>query len=676
MSQEKRPITAEDLYNMALVEDPRISPDGRWVVWVKVTHDKVENSEQRNLWLSPTDGGAPLQMTFSGKDTQPRWSPDGTQIAFTSGRNEKSQIYILRIAEPGGEARQLTRMENGATTPAWSPDGTQMAFLARVNADERAREDKGEKEPSPEDKFEAEQREARRKHEEEQRVDPRVIHRIPYRVLNTYLDDRYAHIYIIPIDPTLEDITPQRLTDGDLDHGEPAWAPDGQYLLAERTLRPEADEPFLYNALVRIRVEDKQVEVLTDDDYADFGPRLSPDGRWVAYVRFPREQIGRYIGRLAIIPSEGGEPRDLNLEFDRWAFDYHWSPDSKVVFFTATSWGSTEIYRVPVEGKADVEKLVAGEMEVESFDINPAGAVAFNASTPGGPPELYWQAGGADAPQQLTEVNRKFLEEVIVQPPHEVRFSAVDGIELQGWYILPVGYEDGKQYPLAFNIHGGPAVMWSPATKSMWHEWQLHAARGYVVFFCNPRGSDGESFVDTLYRHWGEADFPDLMTGVDAALEMGFVDPKRMAVTGGSHGGYMTAWVITHTDRFAAAVSQRGVYNFLSFYGTTDMPSMIESDYGIEMWEEPELLWQQSPIAYAEDVTTPLLIMHSDNDFRVPISDAEQFFTVLRRMGKTVSFVRFPREGHELSRSGEIKHRIERLTRMVEWFDRYCKGDD
>jgi dipeptidyl aminopeptidase/acylaminoacyl peptidase len=216
--------------------------------------------------------------------------------------------------------------------------------------------------------------------------------------------------------------------------------------------------------------------------------------------------------------------------------------------------------------------------------------------------------------------------------------------------------------------------MWGPSERSMWHEWQFHSARGYAVFYCNPRGADGygEAFQEALHASWGDVAFGDLMAGLNALLELGFVDTNRMAVTGGSYGGYMTAWIVGHTERFAAAVSQRGVYNLLSFYGTSDVPSLISDEFGVLPWDDAAFLWQQSPIAYAHNIRTPLLIFHSENDFRVPVSDGEQLFAYVRKSGGTVQMVRFPREGHELSRSGEPEHRVARLSRMVEWFDRYC----
>lgn len=402
-------------------------------------------------------------------------------------------------------------------------------------------------------------------------------------------------------------------------------------------------------------------------------PLVSPDGEWIAYVRIPVERMAETQNRLTVLPAAGGEPRDLTIEMDRAPNEYRWTPDSKVLIFTAASWGNVEIYRVDV-ASGEVEKIIAGQMETQYIDVGPEGGVAYVASTPLSPPELFWHGPGAGESTQLTEANTGFLEDVIVQETHEMRFTGPDGKQLQGWYILPVGYEEGQQAPLAFNIHGGPHVMWSPATRSMWHEWQFHAARGYVVFYINPRGAGGygQEFLSDLHAAWGDVAFDDLMAGVDVLLEKGFVDEERMAVTGGSYGGYMTAWIVGHTDRFKSAVTQRGVYNLVSFYGTCDVPMLVSSEYDVEPWEDPDLLWEHSPLAYAQNVKTPLLIVHSENDFRVPIEQGEQLFAFVRRATDTpVKLLRYPRDGHELSRSGEPKHRISRLTEMIEWFDEY-----
>lgn len=669
---DKQPITAEDLYRMVSVEDPRISPDGQWIAYVQVTIDRFENAYKRNIWLLSASGGEPVQLTRSGKDNSPRWSPDGKTLAFTSSRDDKPQIYLLRVAAPGGEARALTSMPNGATSPAWSPDGQYIALLSPMNADERAREDSGEEDPKPADKLDAKQRKERKEQDETRRYDPRAIERLPYRSGTSFLTDRFAQIYVVPVAESLEKdaAKPRRLTNVDADHSAPAWTPDGQFILTGRIIDPSKDEPWRWSAVFRIRVSDASSECLTDETFSSFNPQPSPDGKWFAFGRVPREQLSERFERLAVMPASGGEPRDLTLKLDRNVGDFKWTTDNQLLF-TALDHGNIELYRVSPTADT-VEKIVAGNMHVENFDVR-EGRIVYSATTPENPSELYGFENGASHP--LTSVNRQFLDSVSLQETYELRWQSPAGIEIQGWYMLPVGYQEGQRYPLAFNIHGGPHVMWGPGMKSMWHEWQYHAAQGYVVFYANPRGADGygEKFQMDLHGAWGDIAYDDLMAGVDALLAKGFVDEKRMGICGGSYGGYMTTWIVGHTDRFCAAVAQRGVYNLLGFSGTTDIPSFIPNEFGVELWDDPMFLWKHSPLAYAHQIKTPLLLIHAENDFRVPISEAEQMFAYVRRSGGTVRLIRFPREGHELTRSGEPEHRVQHLTLTLEWFDKYCK---
>lgn len=667
---EKRPISIDDLYQITQIEDPRISPDGQWIAYVRVSIDRLENGYKRNIWLISRAGGDPIQLTRSGKDSTPRWSPDGHTLAFVSGRDKKPQIYLLRVTAPGGEPRALTSLPNGANSPSWSPDGTQIAFLASLNADERAQEDSGESEPAPKDKLEAKHRSERKEQDEAKRFDPRMAWRIPYRVGTAFLDERYAQVYVIPVSEKLskDDAKPRRLTNTDANHESPQWTPDGQFVLTARTLDPLRDVPWRWNTLYRIRVADKQEEQLTDDSHSDGSPRSSPDGKWIAYLRTPTDRLTERITRLSILSSTDGSIRDLNLELDRNVTGFHWSADSQAIFFTADSWGSVELYRVNLSSGA-IDKIVEGTLEIIGFDVDENGKLVYVASTPTNPAELFSDAG------VLTDLNTQFLAEVRVQEPIEVRFAAENAPEIQGWYILPSGYESGKQYPLAVNIHGGPHVMWGASTQSIWHEMQAQAAQGYVVFYCNPRGAGGygEGFQMALHQAWGDVAMADVMAGVDKMISLGMVDPQRLAVTGGSYGGYLTAWIVGHSDRFKAAVGIRGVYNLLGFYGTSDVPLLITNEFDAEPWEDPTMLWQHSPLAYAHQIKTPLLVIHSENDFRVPISEGEQLFAYVRRSGGTVRMIRFPREGHELSRSGEPEHRASSLTHLIEWFDQYCK---
>lgn len=673
---DRRPITIEDLYKIVYIEDPQISPDSRWIAYVQRTVDKMENSYQTNLWLAPTDGGKPVQITRSDKDTQPRWSPDGSMLAFTSARDKKPQIFLLPMTPPGGEARCLTKAEHGATSPAWSPDGTQIAYLAGLNADERAREDRGEKEEPPKDKLEGKHRQERKEHDETKRWDPRRVWRIPYRVGTAFIDDRYEQIYVVPVAEGLEEeeAKPRRLTHLDADYSEPHWMPDGKTLISTRAIYPERDEPYRWMSVVRINAEDGSEELLNDDQFSLDEARPSPDGRWIAVRRTPSLNMPFRNTRMAVMPADGGEPRDLTLEFDRSVESFRWSPDSRALIFTANSEGHREIYRAAVEG-GPIQKIIPGTMESEGLTVGAEGEIAFTACTPMSPPELFWQPPGADEPLQLTDANKPLLDEVIVQPTYEMWVTSPDGQQIQAWYILPVGYEEGEKYPMIFHIHGGPHVMWSSSAKTMWHEWQLHAANGYVVLYSNPRGGDGygEAFRESIRGQWAEPCYTDLMAVVDAFVEKGIADTERMVVTGGSYGGYMTAWVVGHTDRFAAAFAARGVYNLISFYGTSDIPFLISDDFDVEPWEDHQKLWTWSPVAYAHEIKTPLIVKAAENDYRVPIEQAEQLFAIVRRSGGTVEQLRYPRDGHELSRSGEPEHRVSRHNEMLGWFDKYCK---
>ncbi|MCU0481569.1 MAG: S9 family peptidase [Anaerolineae bacterium] len=673
----KRPMQVDDLYHIITVEDPRISPNGEWVAYVRVTVDKNDNGYKRNIWLSPLKGGTPRQITRSGKDFQPRWSPDGSQLAFVSARDGKPQIYVMS-SHMGGDPRPLTSLPNGATSPEWSPNGEWMAFLSGMNEEERANE--GVEVAPPQDKYEGKARKERQDELERKKSDPLAVHKIPYRVGTSYLDDRHTQVYVMRTADGLtgDDAKPRRLTDVSANYEPPQWSHDGKYLYSARQWDISQDEPFRNSAVYRIDVATGEETRLTDDDHTAFSPQPSPNGKWLAFTRFPilgRQSLFQSIDRIAVMPIEGGEVMDINLELDRSTTTINWTPDGDSLIFSLNSEGNTPIYKANI-AQHTVELLSAGIFKVSGADVNASGDVVFTASTDTCPIELMVLPAGANEPVALTTFNADWLEKVIVQPTHEIRYQSPAGIEIQGWYILPVGYEEGNQYPLAVNIHGGPHIMWGAGEASMFHEWQFHAANGYIAFYCNPRGADGygEAFQKSIIRDWGAPAFDDVMAGVDVLIQKGFVDTKRMAVTGGSYGGYMTAWVISHTDRFACAVSQRGVYNLISFYGTSDVPSLITGEFDVHPWEDHHFLWQHSPVAYADKIKTPLLIIHAENDFRVPIEQGEQLFAFVRRSGGTVKMLRYPREGHEMSRSGEPEHRVHHLKEMLKWFDAYCKA--
>ena len=667
MPTSKRPIRADDLHKIHYVQDPQISLDGRFVAFVKVTPDPSEKSYKRNIWLLPLPHGEAFQLTRGDKDEQPRWSPDSSQLAFVSGRGDKAQIFLLPTAAPGGEARALTAMENGAHNPDWSPDGARIAFLAPMSEEERAKDDAGDAPPQPKDKLEGKQRKERKAEDELKRWDPRSMWRIPYRQGTSFVDERYHQIYVIDAAESAESKA-KRLTDLSANYSQPRWSPDGGSLYSDRTTIPDGDEPWRERNIFRLDAATGEEVALTQGQYSAYEPYPSPDGKWITYGR-GHIGITDMPERLVVMATDGSVDRVINDSLDREVFDLAWSPDSKLTL-SIESEGNLQPWIYDPESDS-LSQAHDGRVEIEQISAGVDGVMAMSLSTPGNPQELYMLAGGEL--REATRFNHEWLDEVIVQEVQELRFNSLHGA-VQGWYLRPVDYKDGETYPIALNIHGGPHAAWGFSTKSMWHEWQFHAARGYAVFYCNPHGSGGygEDFMRKLHAAWGPVAMDDIMAGIDAFLALGIADEKRMAITGGSYGGYMTAWIISHTDRFKSAVSQRGVYNLSSFYGTSDVPLLISNEFDAEPWENHEVYWDNSPLKYAAEIKTPLLLIHSENDFRVPIEQAEQLFAWVRRATDTpIHMLRYPREGHELSRSGEPDHRVSRLTEMINWFDRY-----
>ncbi len=673
-------FTVDDLYELGWLEDARISPDGRTVAYVHVTVERRANRYRRAIYLAPAEGGAPRRFTAGApQERQPRWSPDGRRLAFVSDRHDsQGQIYV--IARDGGEAQQLTAMPNGASDPVWSPDGRMIAFLAPVSEEERRREDSGEQPPPPADDWEAKRAEEQRRHDEERKIDPRVITRLPYRGGTSFFDGRRRHIYVVELPDG--DIgacpAPRRLTDGDLHFGPPAWMPDGAALLTTATRDPEADSLFAYYDVLQIPLTGERPTALTAPGFSYFDPQPSPDGSLIAFRRLSEARLLGEGSRVAIVAASGGAITDLTAHADLDVERFLWRPDGAGVLFSAGWYGDAHIYSIGLPGTPTFrsgETLVGGRRMVSEFDVARDGSIAFIAGSADNPGDLYLRAPDGSE-RRLTAINQALLDRRIIAPIEEVRYLAPDEQEVQGWVLYPPDFENGgPPAPLVVCIHGGPHTMWGPGFRTMWHEWQTLAAAGYIVFFCNPRGSDGygEGWRDAIRGRWGEADAPDILAGVEMLIATGRVDPRRIGVTGGSYGGYMTAWLLGHSDRFACGVAARGVYNLITLHGTSDAHELIEIEFEGYPWELAEELWEHSPLAHAHKINAPLLLLHSELDYRTPISEAEQLFAFLRRQKKVVELVRYPREGHELTRSGEPDHRADHLRRTLDWFERYCK---
>ncbi|QIB76269.1 S9 family peptidase [Halogeometricum borinquense] len=670
-------ISATDYHDIVQVEDPQVSPDGTRVAFVR-KEPKDDESYEQTIYVVPTAGNSdPRRLTITeGVDSQPRWSPSGDRLAFVSTRgadDDRPQLWVLPMN--GGEAEQVTDVPGGVSGIEWSPDGTRIAFQQATTETER---EDGIDLGIGDEEYE---REA---------SDPRVIDRLIYRQQTQYRDGTVAHVYLAHVDR--DDDRIERVTDGEFDHVAPAWRDDDTLYFGVKFPQDEVEPDD--SPVIDIQSVDLPSGDLTDVTQTTcwgLVMDVASDGR-VAYVRTPEERMSMRSSDIevydpeterAVVPTETLD-RTVDL-----AAGLSWGPDEEDVYFLTPDGGHYVTRRV----SADVEERSSADRETQSDDAEPELLISdghttgFSIGGRSDSPVLAvakseWNHPGdvfvfeSDEERRLTEVNADYLTEVDVQEPEEIWFES-DGVEVQGWVLTPPGCSEDETYPLAVEIHGGPHAMWS-TSGTMWHEYQLLAARGYVVFWSNPRGSTGygEEFATAIESDWGDVTMTDVMNGVERVCDRDYVDAENAFVTGGSFGGYMTGWIVGHTDFFAGAVGQRGVYDLSSFYGSTDAFKLIEGDFDTTPWDDPEFLWEKSPVAYADNVTTPTLVMHADNDFRVPVNNGEMFYLFMKKNGVETRFVRYPREGHELSRSGEPGHVVDRLERTVRWFDGYSDYHD
>ena len=669
MSDAPRLIAVEDLLRLHTLDDPRFSPDGRWIAYVQATPNLLERGTTSSIFLVSPQGGPPIQLTRGGRDSQPRWSPDGQWLAFTSARGDTPQIYLMPIGQPG-EARPITNHPHGAHSPAWSPDGQRIAYLASSNAADWEAE-AGDPPPPPADKLEAQYRKDRLAEDKKAYFDPQVVDKIPFRLGTSLLDDRTAQLYVI--DAHAEQPKPRRLTSWPAPHSEPHWSANGRALYTVRSYRPQADEFWRDGNIFVIDAESGEATRLADDVHTIYDLRPSPDGRWLAYSRRLKDAVDHLL-ELTLLPlGEDGLPNDaafvLNRQLDRNLIAYAWTRDGHLETIAQMS-GKHALMSFSTDGRAPRLRLEVDGLE--GLDVGPQGQIAFSQTTVAGYNELALLDAQTGQVRQLTQA-QTLLSELKLAQAERITWENEAGQTIEGWYFLPPEAPQGQPLPTIINLHGGPHILWTPADRGMWHEFQLQAAQGYLAFFCNPRGSlgYGEAFSRAIHRRWGDGAMHDIMGGVEALVTRGLADPERLYLTGGSYGGYLTAWMVAHSQRFRAAVAHRGVYNLLSFHGTSDIPSFVRAEFGVEPWEDPDFLWQQSPLAHAHHIKTPLLIQHAEADYRVPIEQSEQLFAWIRRTGGTVKLLRFPRDGHEMTRSGEPAHRIDSLRATLAWFAQF-----
>ena len=689
---QKRNITEKDLFNFVWIGDPQVSPDGSRIAFVRVTVNDKKDGYSTAIWTVTTASGETRQLTNGPRDTTPRWSPDGKYLVFvraleTQGRTEPGQLFMLGMM--GGEPFQFTTLPRGAGGPQWSPDGKYIAFNNGATEEElkkAAAKEASKPAPSPTASPSPAERES----------DVRVINRAVYRANGTgYLDYKHPnHIWVVTAPKTAaEKVTPKQLTRGRYESGGAFWAKDSSrlYFVSDHTDEPYYELPSTDIFSVPVTGGEPTKFATIDMGVGNFA--LSSDGKQLAFIgSVVHKPVNSYtqpdLWVMDMTPN--AKPRNLTANFD---FDIGggltgdnvaprggggnppvWSADGRSINSVYLKEGKANVGSFDI-ASGRLSDVTTGNHAIVNFRTVPdASKFALLISTPTRVGDLYWLDKANGQPKQLTRFNEELFAKLNLTEPEEIWHNSFDGRKIQVWVQKPPDFDPNKKYPLILNIHGGPHAAYGFIFD---HEFQWMAAQGYVVLYPNPRGSTsyGQEFGDIIQHNYPGDDYKDLMAGVDELIKRGYIDEKKLGVTGGSGGGLLTNWTITQTTRFAAAVSQRDIASWTDWWYTADFTLFHPSWFKAPPFEDPEDYRRRSPITYVNKIQTPLMLILGEVDWRTPTGPGgEAMFRALKYRKIPTVMVRFPNESHELSRSGQPWHRIERLQHIVGWFDKWING--
>jgi dipeptidyl aminopeptidase/acylaminoacyl peptidase len=693
----KEPVKVTDLLKIKSITGVTLTKDGSKAAFTVTAIEpdgdiKWEYKYVNQIWLTSTDGNpSPKQVTTKESSSQPAWSPDGKQLAFARTVDGKSQVFLLSL--DGGEALQLTKFKYGAGTPQWSPDGKQIIFSSSINLKDLLKDSMlNPTKEIPKWPFE------KPGFDKNEQFNPSAAKADPdgnLEEIRSYLDNNVTDKKAKVIDKLNFQDEMDVSAEMNFNHyfiinaqtdAKPVAITKGFYRFTSAEFTPDGKQVILSGDVDSLQHPDRSLEseiFITNPDGTNFrkllgeegisynSPKVSPSGKWLAFQYGNTSFIS--VPALAIMPLNGAAKDAVTIPFDRNKNNLVWSKDEKYIYFTSQSNGGAPIYRSDLKTK-QVEQLGDYNSGAVSFDVV-NNKMVFVKTEVDDPFEVYLANAAAKNAKRVSSFNYDWVQKKQLSFPEKKTFTNSNGMTVEYWILKPANYEAGKKFPLLLEIHGGHSAMWGPGETSMWHEYQYFCSRGYGVIYCNPRGSGGYGldFLRANINDWGAGPTSDVLTALDKTIAEGWADTSRLLITGGSYAGYLVAWIIEHDHRFKAACSQRGVYDLATFFGEGNAWRLVPNYFGGYPWEDSakKNLQRESPITYVQDITTPYIIFHGENDRRTGFVEGEMMYRSLKVLERPVEYVRHPGGTHELTRSGNNRQRIDQLLRTYEFFERW-----
>jgi dipeptidyl aminopeptidase/acylaminoacyl peptidase len=693
----KEPIKVTDLLKIRSISGVTLSRDGSKAAFTVTAIEpdgdtKWEYKYVNQVWMVATDGNSsPRQLTTKEGSSQPAWSPDGKQVAFVRLADGKPQVFLLSL--DGGEALQLTKFKYGAGNPQWSPDGKQILFSSSIGLKDLLKDsvlnankeipkwpfekpgfDKNESLKATLAKADPDgNMEEIRNYLDNNVTDKkaRVLDKLNFQDETDVSGEmNFNHFFIINTQP---DAKPSAITKGFYRFNSAEFTPDGKEVVLSGDVDSLQNPDRSLESEIFITNTDGSNfrRILGEEGISYNSPKVSPSGKWITFQYGTTSFVS--VPSLAVMPFNGSAKDAVIIPFDRNKASVTWSKDEKYIYFISQSNGGAPLYRADLKTKK-VEQLTDYNSGVVSFDVI-KNKIVFAKTEVTDPYELYIADANMKNEKRVSTFNYEWIQKKELSIPEKKTFTANNGMTIEYWVMKPANYQSGKKYPLLLEIHGGPSAMWGPGETSMWHEYQYFCSKGYGVVYCNPRGSGGYGldFLRANVMDWGKGPAGDVLTALDKTIEEGWADTSKLLVSGGSYAGYLVAWIIAHDNRFKAACSQRGVYDLATFFGEGNAWRLVPNYFGGYPWEDStkKILERESPITYVQNITTPYIIFHGDNDRRTGFVQGEMMYRSLKVLGRPVEYVRHANATHEITRSGNNRQRIDQMLRTYEFFERW-----